>query len=510
MLYLHFAYPVHGLPFFADILTNLSDICKATHAAGDVAVYEVAHRQLKDFTDDYNRHLAEPENALLLNETFAACLETYCGENIKEELKGNGCRFYISEQNVVKLSPLYYSTSGRIVDDPVSEAAWNGVLSSHGNPAMLRRVAAFPLGNYYVSVTPKATQNTLLDYCNSTERNPETAHEILLDSMYGLAYMKHEHRVPHNDVKPDNLFITKDNQAVVADNGVANTVANAPREYALQRAWQHHEAKLVRNGATATEIQQEQDTFVEEKFEDAYALCNHKHESTARLFEAFRRNTLVPEDRIEGMPVRLDKVLDAAEQGLGLDVAHIMSIDGYINPNDPGMFGAELVESFKAHLRNQYPLSDEAALKQALGLHTARLLPNLAPQVYAVACKPEIEIAASPIQGRRGTEQYMCPSLYAELPTDPFAADIYSLGVTLFCVATGFHPYTHPSMNDRAFAELQRGGVGHLLHCYGRRDAVTPECLALLEKMMSFNPAARPTIDECIELFKNVQLKNYC
>ena len=489
----------------------MSDICKATSAAGDVAVYEVAHRQLKDFTEYYNRHLAEPENARLIKQRIDVCLETYCGENIKPERKGNGCKIYIGERYVVKISPLYYMGFDNIADDPAKEATFNRIFCKYGNPALLRCVAAFPLGNYYVSVTPTATQGTLLSFLLDGDSDKSLLRGMFSTLLHGVAFM-HHNRIAHNDLKLENLLINKLSQLIIADYGVAIPVANPPREYALQRAWQHKVQRLQRAGASAVQIEAHKAACLQD-FDTEYDRCAQQHNLLSAILNAPTQDVDGLIDQLDGVKMPLSWCFSPRRQALGFTAQIVRSIDGYSDPNDPSMHGEALVNSFLTQLRR---IPDEAARKQVLRNTTARLLPGLDPELYRLASKPEIEIPAAPIQGARGTGKYMCPVLDHELPADPFAADIYSLGVTLFCMATGIEPYGEKFRTEpAAYLLLKNHGVGQLLRRYEEmgaipRDAVTPECLALLEKMMSFNPAARPTIDECIELFKNVQLKNYC
>ena len=95
-----------------------------------------------------------------------------------------------------------------------------------------------------------------------------------------------------------------------------------------------------------------------------------------------------------------------------------------------------------------------------------------------------------------GTVSYMSPEVMSAQPYNPFCADIYSLGVILFIMATGFPPYKQ--RNERAYTELKSQGVRHLLTLYGVLAKVPVPIVNLLEGMMSFAEGTRPSIKQVL------------
>jgi serine/threonine protein kinase len=78
---------------------------------------------------------------------------------------------------------------------------------------------------------------------------------------------------------------------------------------------------------------------------------------------------------------------------------------------------------------------------------------------------------------RPGKLLYMAPEIAASDPgTRGESADLYSLGVVLFCMLTGFHPYSHPGQNDTAYGLLRDSGVETLLEYYGISYCMSYNC----------------------------------
>lgn len=80
------------------------------------------------------------------------------------------------------------------------------------------------------------------------------------------------------------------------------------------------------------------------------------------------------------------------------------------------------------------------------------------------------------LQGR-GTKRYSAPEV-AHCAFDPYQADIYSLGVILHVIITGFFP----NGDDLAYAATQ----------------VDADCLSLLQNMLHSNPQKRSNIEEVL------------
>ena len=427
------------------------------------------------------------------------------GQEIRE-WKTNLGSVHIHQNGVIKISKKDYSCL-RTVDDPVREVKWYRIVSKDEHPTMLQSKEAFPLGVSYVSVTPRATQDTLLVYTSSHLWRPDVAKKMFLNLLQGVAVLHNGYRVAHLDLKLENIFLDEDDQIIIGDFGLALPVKNAQRDEARRSSLHGLEQQLERAGAHAADIESRIADF-NKKFDGIYEQYDQQHKTITKILHASPRDAEDLINRLKGLKVPLAWVFRQSYQNSGYVMTNVRSIDGYTDPNDPQMSGEELVNSFLTHLRRKFP--DETDQKRAISRCSARLRADLDPELYRLACKPDYVAPPAATDEPRGTAKYMCPSLAAGTPTDPFAADVYSLGVILFCMATGFSPYTFdPDENPlgyRAYAELKCGGVGHLLRCYERSHAVTPECLALLERMMSFNPADRPTIDECIELFKSVEI----
>src|SRR3990167_6857883 len=81
------------------------------------------------------------------------------------------------------------------------------------------------------------------------------------------------------------------------------------------------------------------------------------------------------------------------------------------------------------------------------------------------------------LQGR-GTKKYSAPEVLNNNEFDPFKADIYSLGVILHVLITGFYPVP----GDLAFAAL----------------SIDDTCIQLLEMMMHVDPEKRNSIEQVL------------
>lgn len=103
-----------------------------------------------------------------------------------------------------------------------------------------------------------------------------------------------------------------------------------------------------------------------------------------------------------------------------------------------------------------------------------------------------------------GTETFAAPEIYSNASSyDPKAADIFALGVTLFIMRCGVYPFQKASLSDRFYALIAGGDLAQFwrIHTIRRADAkvksiVSSDFKDLISKMLSPDPAARPTVDE--------------
>lgn len=84
------------------------------------------------------------------------------------------------------------------------------------------------------------------------------------------------------------------------------------------------------------------------------------------------------------------------------------------------------------------------------------------------------------LRGPRGTKQYAAPELINSLTVNPFAADIYSLGCTLYVLITAIFP-TCDSNEELWFP-----------------PGVSCECIDLINSMLCKNPLERLSIEEVL------------
>eukprot|EP01083_Nonionella_stella_P037769 102945_1 len=93
-----------------------------------------------------------------------------------------------------------------------------------------------------------------------------------------------------------------------------------------------------------------------------------------------------------------------------------------------------------------------------------------------------------------GTRGYQAPELLLDKPYD-LACDIFSMGVVLFILITGYPPFEQAHYSDRWFRPLAKGDYAKFWKyhagCSISNDA---KCKDLLEKMLCYDPKERITI----------------
>lgn len=86
---------------------------------------------------------------------------------------------------------------------------------------------------------------------------------------------------------------------------------------------------------------------------------------------------------------------------------------------------------------------------------------------------------------RVGKPKYMAPEIVEGLEFDGFEADVYSLGVVLFCLLYCTHPYSSPIMEEVGYALISNGLVHDFLHINGFDNIRSQQAQTLLEAMLT-------------------------
>mmetsp|Transcript_16506 Transcript_16506/g.26945 ORF Transcript_16506/g.26945 Transcript_16506/m.26945 type:complete len:476 (+) Transcript_16506:276-1703(+) len=95
--------------------------------------------------------------------------------------------------------------------------------------------------------------------------------------------------------------------------------------------------------------------------------------------------------------------------------------------------------------------------------------------------------------GTCGKKNYMSPEIYANSDNfDGFAVDLWSAGVILYIMVTGFPPYDMPTREDDRFDIICSGDLMRQLQAWD--IFLSEEAGDLLQWMLSPNPKDRPTL----------------
>merc|ERR1719336_1635304 len=99
-----------------------------------------------------------------------------------------------------------------------------------------------------------------------------------------------------------------------------------------------------------------------------------------------------------------------------------------------------------------------------------------------------------------GKTNYKAPEVYAKKGSfDARKADVWSLGVVLFCMLVGSPPYNKPISSDQAYLYIKNGIIDQLLFQWERNHFITVKVLSLLHSMLNFNQSERFLVDDVIE-----------
>merc|ERR1719409_894378 len=105
-----------------------------------------------------------------------------------------------------------------------------------------------------------------------------------------------------------------------------------------------------------------------------------------------------------------------------------------------------------------------------------------------------------------GSRSYCAPEVMARLGYDGYQADVWSLGVCLFGLVSGFFPVDEASSRDWRFERIARLQHAHphssttsmIFSFYQRPCPLSPSLIALLDGMLQVAPARRLTVESIV------------
>jgi serine/threonine protein kinase len=93
-----------------------------------------------------------------------------------------------------------------------------------------------------------------------------------------------------------------------------------------------------------------------------------------------------------------------------------------------------------------------------------------------------------------GTPNYAAPELHMKRPYLGVYEDIFSLGVTLFIIVTGYLPFILPMPNDPLYHYIS---IGDYITFWKKRNIkVSQSFMELFNNLIAFDPTQRPSISE--------------
>merc|ERR1712228_318839 len=99
-----------------------------------------------------------------------------------------------------------------------------------------------------------------------------------------------------------------------------------------------------------------------------------------------------------------------------------------------------------------------------------------------------------------GKTNYKAPEVYSKKGVfDARKADIWSLGVVLFCMLVGSPPYNKPVDSDQAYLYIKNGIIDQLLFQWERNHFITVKVLSLLHSMLQYDADSRFLVDDVVQ-----------
>ncbi|OHT09198.1 hypothetical protein TRFO_22034 [Tritrichomonas foetus] len=309
----------------------------------------------------------------------------------------------------------------------------------------------------------------------------------------------HEKGIAHRDIKPANIFIDRYGRPKLADFGLATFVKNGENRnsdtnnsninnQSNSMNNNHNKDKIDNNHRKAnektnrmkktTEIDKNEDEGNESNIiELCKDLMNKIHSSTSNLYENSNQQT--NHFNNNSLSTFNNKNHNFSNNN---DSTHYCQ-----NIRETRRSNKELTSS-----ENQIEQTENEKRNSAGKFNEMKEVINNLRKKQTNISKTKARINISDERCILGTRAYMAPELISGNCSDALSADIWSLGITLFCVATGNPPWP------------QQANLSELKQCIKMGMIEFPPYIdrdfaSLLRSMLHVNPKSRKTPSEILE-----------
>jgi len=438
-------------PFGSIELLGVMEACKEELRARN---YDVGVKTIEQWMERVRTSFHELKNEASIAEAF---------EIVKQLAKTNLGAVYLAmdrtihppNNKVVLKSSLYEKAHG--AENPMLEASFLRLANLDGHPGMLR-IRAFVAGvkGYYL-VTDYVDGGDLFGRVSSQPLKLSEARAFFRDLCEAIQYLHCFRGVAHLDLKPENILITKGGKLKVCDFGVSSilvpkeTPANLSvnegitYQFALERARKTAEFLDI-EGGTPPELPFSKRQAYEEEEQEYIARTQRWHE------------------------------YDAARTG---DPSDALAAANF----PPEEFGDErkrptVEEDAEREYRQSIEMSAYVSyFTEMMGLDQLEMIPETR---------------------NVGTENYQAPEIWEGKGYDAQKADIYSLGVILFILVTGYPPYLNPFSRTPQYRTFAALGVRGLLKAYGLLHRYQEDLLDLLDHTLTRDVSKRFNITQVL------------
>ena len=127
---------------------------------------------------------------------------------------------------------------------------------------------------------------------------------------------------------------------------------------------------------------------------------------------------------------------------------------------------------------------------------------NFEPIIIDFGFAKELNEENETLNGSRGSEKYKCPEMFEKKKYNGMKSDIFSLGVVLFNIVSGYCGFLSSKTNDKYYKYIANAKGDFSAYWKLIENTVklnfTDEFKKLYVKMIAYNPSERPNINEIL------------